>query len=49
MAPPLSAVSGIEALRRHFMLAVERGLFPIASEYLAEIARRETQPQEKAA
>lgn len=39
--PPLSQVSSIEALRRHMMLAVERGLFPIAAEYRREIARRE--------
>jgi hypothetical protein len=47
--PPLSQVSSIEALRRHMMLAVERGLFPIAAEYRREITRRETNENRRAA
>lgn len=45
--PPLSRVSSVEALRRHMMLAIERGLFPIAAEYLSEIRRRELQNERK--
>lgn len=40
--PSLARVSTVEALRRHMMLAIERGLFPVAAEYQAEIERRET-------
>lgn len=41
--PSLSRVSTVEALYRHWLLAYERGLFPIAAEYEAEIARRTEQ------
>lgn len=47
--PRLSRVSSVEALRRHMMLAIERGLFPIAAEYQAELARRELQNERKSA
>lgn len=47
--PSLSRVSSVQTLRRHMMLAIERGLFPIAAEYLAEIRRRELQNERKAA
>jgi hypothetical protein len=40
--PPLSRVSSVEALYRHFQLAVEYGTNPVAAEYLKEIERRET-------
>lgn len=47
--PSLARVSTVEALRRHMMLAIERGLFPIAAEYEAELARRENSEQRRAA
>lgn len=47
--PSLSAVSSIDALRRHMMLAIDYGTNPVAAEYLAEIARRETQTERAAA
>lgn len=40
--PPLSRVSSLETLRRHFQLALDYGTNPMAAEYLAEIERRET-------
>jgi hypothetical protein len=47
--PPLSRVSSVGTLRRHMMLAIERGLFPVAAEYQAEIERREKPEFRKAA
>lgn len=48
-APPLFRVSSLEALRRHFQLALDYGTNPVAAEYLEEIRRRESQPALEAA
>jgi hypothetical protein len=49
VSPPLSRVSSIETLRRHFQLAIDYGTNPIAAEYLAEIERRENSEQRRPA
>lgn len=47
--PSLARVSSVAVLRRHFQHALDYGTNPVAAEYLAEIARRESQPALEAA